>query len=55
LKITDIGIIRHFILAPANERDIKYAEPLIDSDCMGWVLGDKGYRSKPLQQKLWNE
>lgn len=55
LKITDIGIIRHFILAPANEHDIRYAEPLIASDCMGWVLGDKGYRSKPLQQKLWDE
>ena len=55
LKITDIGIIRRFILAPANEHDIKYAEPLIDSDCMGWILGDKGYRSKPLRQKLWDE
>ena len=55
LKITDIGIIRRFILAPANEHDIKYAEPLIDSDCTCWVLGDKGYRSKSLQQKLWNE
>lgn len=55
LKITDVGIIRRFILAPANEHDIKYAEALIDSDRMGWVLGDKGYRSKPLQQKLWNE
>jgi hypothetical protein len=55
LKITDIGIIRRFILAPASEHDIKYAEPLIDSDCMCWVLGDKGYRSKPLQQKLWDK
>jgi hypothetical protein len=55
LKITDVGIIRRFILVPANEHDIKYAEALIDSDCMGWVLGDEGCRSKPLQQKLWNE
>jgi hypothetical protein len=47
--------IRHFILAPANEHDITYAEPLLACDCMGWVLGDKGYRSKPLQQKLWEE
>jgi IS5 family transposase len=54
-KITDIGIIRHFILAPANEHDIRYAEPLIAADSMGWVLGDKGYRSKDLQQKLWDE
>lgn len=54
LKITEIGIIRHFILAPANEHDIRYAEPLIGGDCTGWILGDKAYRCKPLQQKLWD-
>ena len=53
LKITDIGMIRQFILAPANEHDIRYVEPLIAQDRGGWVLADKGYRSKPLQQKLW--
>jgi hypothetical protein len=52
LKITDIGLIRHFILVPANEHDITYAESLLAFDYTGWVLGDKGYRSKPLQQKL---
>jgi IS5 family transposase len=55
LKITDIGMIRQFILAPANEHDIRYAEPLIAQDRGGWVLADKGYRSKPLQQKLWQQ
>ena len=55
LKITDIGMIRQFILAPANEHDIRYVEPLIAQDRGGWVLADKGYRSKPLQQKLWQQ
>jgi len=55
LKITDIGMIRQFILAPANEHDIRYVEPLIAQDHGGWVLADKGYRSKPLQQKLWQQ
>jgi IS5 family transposase len=55
LKITDMGFIRNFILAPANEHDIRYAEPLIAQDQMGWVLGDKGYRSKDLRQTLWEQ
>lgn len=55
LNITDIDLIRHFILAPANEHDITNAEPLLASDYFGWVLGDKGYRSMPLQRKLWEE
>lgn len=55
LKITEIGMIRNFILAPANEHDIHFAEPLLADDVNGWVLGDKGYRSKNLQGKLWNE
>jgi hypothetical protein len=55
LKITDIGIIRNFILAPANEHDIRYSEPLLADDCGGWVLADKGYRSKPLQKGLWQD
>jgi len=55
LKITDIGMIRNFVLAPANEHDIRYAEPLLANDCGGWALGDKGYRSKDLQQALWEQ
>ncbi len=54
LKITDRGLIRSFILAPANEHDIRYVEPLLADDQGGWLLGDKGYRSKRLQQKLWD-
>jgi len=55
LKITDIGMIRNFVLAPANEHDIRYAEPLLANDRGGWALGDKGYHSKDLQQILWEQ
>lgn len=55
LKITDMGVIRGFILAPANEHDVRYVDPLLADDQGGWLLGDKGYRSKPLQQKLWDD
>ena len=55
LKITDFGMIRSFILAPANEHDIRFTEALLNEDRGGWTLGDKGYRSKPLQQKLWED
>lgn len=54
-KITDFGMIRNFILAPANEHDISYAESLLTDDSGGWVLGDKGYRSKDLHNKLWQQ
>ena len=55
LKITDIGIIRNFILAPANEHDIRYSQQLLADDRGGWTLADKGYRSKKLQQTLWEQ
>jgi hypothetical protein len=55
LKITDIGMIRNFILAPANEHDIRYSKPLLAEDRGGWTLADKGYRSKTLQQTLWEQ
>jgi hypothetical protein len=55
LKITDIGMIRNFILAPANEHDIRYSEPLLADDIGGWTLADKGYRSRDLQQTLWEQ
>jgi len=54
-KITDYGMIRNFILAPANEHDINYAESLLADDHGGWVLADKGYRSKDLHDKLWKQ
>ena len=55
LKITDTGVIRKFILAPANEHDIRYCEPLLGDDRGGWTLADKGYRSKELHQTLWQQ
>jgi IS5 family transposase len=55
LKITDVGIIRSFILTPANEHDIRYSKPLLADDFGGWVLADKGYRSKDLQHSLWEQ
>lgn len=55
LKITDIGLIRNFILAPANQRDIRYADFLLAQDQGGWVVADKGYHSKPLQQTVWKQ
>ena len=42
LKITDIGVIRNFILAPANEHDVRYIEPLLADDSDGWTLGETG-------------
>jgi IS5 family transposase len=55
LKITDYGMIRNFAVAPANEHDIGYVETLLADDSGGWVLGDKGYRSKDLHNKLWQQ
>jgi IS5 family transposase len=52
LKISDTGMIHAFALGPANEHDIHYVEPLTEGD-YGWVLGDRGYRSRPLQEELW--
>jgi IS5 family transposase len=54
-KITDYGMIRNFILAPANEHDIHYAELLLADDRGGCVLGDKGYHSKDLRNRLWQQ
>jgi len=55
MKITQIGMIRAFSLTPANVHDIKCVDELLGDDSQGWVLGDKGYRSKPLHQKLWQQ
>ena len=55
LKISRIGMIRSFSLTAANVHDIKCVEELLEDDCEGWVLADKGYRSKPLHQKLWQQ
>lgn len=55
LKITDLGMIKNFIVAPANYHDIDFVKPLLDSDKDCWVLGDKGYRSYKLHQELLKE
>lgn len=54
-KINDSGMIRNFIVAAAHEHDISYAESLLADDARGWVLGDKGYRSNDLHDKLWQQ
>lgn len=55
LKITRIGMIRSFILTPANVHDIKCIGGLLENDSHLWVLGDKGYRSEPLRRELWEK
>lgn len=55
LKITRIGMIRSFVLTPANVHDIKCIGDLLKDDFGVWVLGDKGYRSEPLRRELWEE
>jgi hypothetical protein len=55
LKITQIGMIRAFSLTPANVSDIKCVNELLQDDYGGWILADKGYRSKPLHQELWQQ
>ena len=53
LKMTSGGMIRRFILAPANIHDIHFVQDLLEGDNRCWVLADKGYRSGPLQSQLW--
>jgi IS5 family transposase len=55
LKINDNGMILDYILGQANCHDINFVEPLLDMDRNCWVLGDKGYRSYELHQKLLEE
>ena len=55
LKVTSYGLIRRFILAPANIHDIHFAEDLVHDDRNCWILRDKGYRAKGLFDKLWNK
>ena len=55
IKINSFGMIRKYILAPASEHDITYVEPLLENDKDCWVIGDKGYRSQPLHDKLWQK
>ena len=55
LKITSYGLIKRFILAPANVHDIQFVEELTCEDTDSWILGDKGYRSEKLSYELWDQ
>src|SRR3989338_1556351 len=55
LKLTVRGLVRAFTLTPAKTSDVSVVPELVDSDRHGWVVGDKGYRSKPLSQQLLQE
>ncbi len=55
LKLTGRGLVRAFALTPAKTSDVTVVPELVESDRHGWLVGDKGYRSKPLQQSLWQE
>lgn len=52
LKMSYVGMIKEFDLTGANAADIKVLPQLLEADHDCWVLGDKGYRSKPLNQEL---
>lgn len=55
IAITDYGMINKFIIAPANFHDIHFAENLLENEnSCKWAIGDKGYRSKPLAKRLWD-
>lgn len=55
LKITEMGMIRGFDVTEANVHDVKVLAQLLEGDHSHWVLGDKGYRSGPLSEKLLHE
>lgn len=55
MKINTFGMIRKYILVPASKGDITYVESLLENDQNCWVIPDKGYRSQPLHDKLWQE
>ena len=55
IKITLKGMIRSFILAPSNIHEINFLEDLLEDDHDVWALGDKAYRSAPLEAQLWHE
>lgn len=54
-KIAETGMIRRFLVTSANIHDIKLAEDLLEGDRYAWTLADKGYRSRPLFEKLWTQ
>lgn len=55
LKISRIGLIRFFDLTEANIHDLKVLPQLVEPTDQGWLLGDRGYRSKPMAEELFEE
>jgi hypothetical protein len=47
------GVIRDFVLAPANAADVAVGEELLLAHHDLLVLGDKGYVSQPVAERLW--
>jgi len=52
LLVTFGGVIRDFVLAPANASDLQVGEELLDLHADLTVLGDKGYISAALAVRL---
>ena len=52
LKITDYGLITDFVILPANYQDIEFVDYFVDNERNCYFIGDKGYRSKDLFEKL---
>lgn len=55
LLVTLSGVVLDFILAPAHESDVAVGADLLSDHTDLVVLGDKGYVSKPLAQRLLAE
>jgi hypothetical protein len=55
LKLTMRGLVRAFTLTPAKTSDVTVVPELVEADRHGWLVGDKGYRSKPLAQQLLHD
>lgn len=53
LKITHFGLIRGFDLTEANASDVKVLPQLLEDEHSSLILGDRGYRSKPLAREMW--
>jgi hypothetical protein len=52
LLVTQSGVIRDFELAPANQSDLAVGQELLATHTDLFVLGDKGYISRPLADGL---
>jgi transposase len=55
LLVTLNGVIRDFVLAPANASDVSVGAELLREQCDLLAIGDKGYISAPLAAELQTE